>query len=869
MFLLGLSSGLAAQAPQFERLIGSSGGYGWSADIEVLPDGNVLLLGSSMAGPYGELDFYLLKMTPDGDTLWSRYYGGVFDDRAYKLKPTPDGGLLLLGTTFSADDLDGQALLIRTTADGTLIWQQTYGTPQYSDRGRALTPTPDGGVLIGYHHNPDTAETNDFGLTGNIYGGNSIIAKLSSDGTVEWEAEFVQTSVYDVLVSSTGEYAATGLAHKVLSDINTNGMFFARLSTTGTVLVNKFIQEYGGYAIFEVTGGSFMIASPYWDAALVRLNASGNLTGIYSLQWPIEGYSGISLSEDIPSFDAVRLPNGEFALLHDLPVAMWRTAPAVSRFSATASYLGSEFVVDTSLGQVFTSALARATDGNWYVTGTQRGLATHQWYEGNTSVQYASRHTPDFEPLWTKQFGTAAAPDLFEALVALPTPDGGYLAAGNKQKADDGWSRPWVVRLDAQGQPLWEKVYGDTGNVYGRLHSFVAMADGNYVLGLVRYDQFEKIDQLVKIDAAGNLLWAKDHPAADASVNQDATRVIATSDGGLALVDYEVTPPGTYYKLQLERYNAAGDILWNQSYHLNGASWYGDYTTNLDQTSDGGFLITGFSTHDVQYYDGLLIKTNAQGHLEWKRNYGGANGLDLFMGACELTDGSFVAIGTRNVSSVPLRQLYHPWIVHVAANGDSLGGHEFVAPNPQDFGFLNDVAALPDGGYVVAGSMWNHNRYGYHRAERGLLARLSPLDEVLWEHTYRGEHYGRLTSVAPLTDGGFLASGRTVIEGAANAYILRTGPDGIVPLSPRPARTLPALACWPNPVRDVTRIVFSGPARGSIDVTVATLAGQTVLHRQIDKHGEVQTLSLDCRLLPAGEYVVTAPGYGGVRLVKL
>jgi hypothetical protein len=114
--------------------------------ISVLPDGSLVIAGSTNSTGNGNYDVYLLKTDKDGNEIWSRTYGGSDEDRAYALLTTGDGGFLLLGTSRSFGPSQ-DVYLIKVDSSGNVQWQRAYGGPG-DDIGTSLVSLPAGGYLI-------------------------------------------------------------------------------------------------------------------------------------------------------------------------------------------------------------------------------------------------------------------------------------------------------------------------------------------------------------------------------------------------------------------------------------------------------------------------------------------------------------------------------------------------------------------------------------------------------------------------------------------------------------------------------------------------------------------------------------------------
>ncbi len=137
-----------------------------------LTDGNYLACGSQFIEG-GSTDFYFLKLTPAGDSLWTRAWGGDGYDLANEIVALPDGGAAFSGLTDSFGE-EGDLFLGRLNSAGDTLWTGTYGA-DHEDHAHGLTPTSDGGfVIIGHTDSPPAVE-------GDIYA-----VKTDGEGNAQW-----------------------------------------------------------------------------------------------------------------------------------------------------------------------------------------------------------------------------------------------------------------------------------------------------------------------------------------------------------------------------------------------------------------------------------------------------------------------------------------------------------------------------------------------------------------------------------------------------------------------------------------------------------------------------------------------------------
>ena len=145
---------------------------------------------------------------------WISNYGGTGDDSARSIIRTNDGGFAILGMTSSIDgDLDFKSLpvndywLVKLSANGELQWQKTYGGSG-DDQGQQVIQTSDGGFAItGYAQSDDGDGTNNEGFHDNW------ILRLDASGTILWEKSFGfagHDHSYDLVETEDGGFFFSG-----------------------------------------------------------------------------------------------------------------------------------------------------------------------------------------------------------------------------------------------------------------------------------------------------------------------------------------------------------------------------------------------------------------------------------------------------------------------------------------------------------------------------------------------------------------------------------------------------------------------------------------------------------------------------------
>ena len=164
-------------------------------------DGGCMLAGETWSYGAGGADFWLVKTDASGDTLWARTFGGFADEYCHSVRPTTDGGCIAAGQTesFGAGQIDFWA--VRTDADGDTVWTRTFGGSG-CELCQSVQQTTDGGFILAGCTWTFGAGSGDFWLV-----------KTDANGDTAWTRTFGGGSedyCYSVQQTSDGGYVLAG-----------------------------------------------------------------------------------------------------------------------------------------------------------------------------------------------------------------------------------------------------------------------------------------------------------------------------------------------------------------------------------------------------------------------------------------------------------------------------------------------------------------------------------------------------------------------------------------------------------------------------------------------------------------------------------
>ena len=335
--------------------------------------------------------------------------------------------------------------------------------------------------------------------------------------------------------------------------------------------------------------------------------------------------------------------------------------------------------------------LAQAPDTVWTKTfggsNSDQGYSVQQTFDGGYIITGRTKSfgsgqydvwlikTDSFgDTMWTRTFGGSNS-DIGNSV--LQTADSGYIITGGTISFGSGGDDLWLIKTDIEGDTLWTKTYGGSGTDVG--NSVKQTNDSGYIVtGTTSFNVW-----LLKTDSSGDTLWTKTY------TNGSGNSVQQTKDGGYIVTGYSDTAGFYNQEIWLAKTDAYGDTLWTKTF---GGS-ISDIGNSVQQTSDGGYIITG---HTTSFGTGnfWLAKTDSSGNTLWTKTYGGSD--DEWGNSVKQTiDGGYIIAGS--ISSFGFADI---WLVKVNSSGDTLWTKTFGG-NENDFGF--SVQQTTDSGYTIIG----------------------------------------------------------------------------------------------------------------------------------------------------------------------
>ena len=257
LLLLIIPQALYSQAPAIEW-VNLYGEHAQARGIQVTPDSGYIACG--FIGTVDDEDYYLVRVNPDGDTIWTRRYDffNAGNEALYSVDLASDGGYVTTGY----GDWNGTSLkcfILKVNSVGDTVWSRTYNVKQ----GTSIFHTSDDGYII----------------TGGGFGVGYMLLKINSEGDEMWTGIYGNGWSWDVHQTTDGGYICTGDDG---AGPTTHLIKAVRTNADGDSIWSKTFYGGRGNSVRQTDDGGFIISGytrdfgPCLRPCLIKTNADGD-----------------------------------------------------------------------------------------------------------------------------------------------------------------------------------------------------------------------------------------------------------------------------------------------------------------------------------------------------------------------------------------------------------------------------------------------------------------------------------------------------------------------------------------------------------------------------------------------------------------
>ncbi len=418
----------------------------------------------------------------------------------------------------------------------------------------------------------------------------------------------------------------------------------------------------------------------------------------------------------------------------------------------------------------------------------------------NIANYSAINKSEEWEIEWVDQIGGSYT-DRITSVAA--TADGGYIAGGYFKETitlSDGETLTskgdydgLIIKYNREGQIEWTEQIG--GSNWDKITSVAGTADGGYIAGgyfrdTITLSNGETLTSkgdydglIIKYNREGQIEWTEQIGGSGAD---EITSVAATADGGyivglnfssyiITLSNGETLTRKGYTDGLIIKYNREGQIEWTDT--IRGEDSV--EISSVKETTDKGYIVGGkFSgttlsngeTLTSSYLDELIIKYNKEGEIEWTEQIEGGEWLYNLV-IDEIYEGGYIigkvftewkSITLSNGEKLTSKGTFDGLIIKYNREGqiewtEQIGG----SSNDQ----ITSVVATADGGYIAGGyfsdsiTLSNGETLTSKGSGDGLIIKYNKEGQIEWIEQIGGSSYDEITSIAETADGGYIAGG--------------------------------------------------------------------------------------------------------------
>lgn len=321
----------------------------------------------------------------------------------------------------------------------------------------------------------------------------------------------------------------------------------------------------------------------------------------------------------------------------------------------------------------------------------------------------------------------------------LQLEDGGYVIAGETVSFSS--RELWIIKTDPNGNVVWDKRY--YWNL-GQSYSIDKTSDGGLILAGGLF--------LRKLNSTGNEEWIKDGFLSICSCVQN------TQDGGFILAGLS----------DIIKIDSKGDYIWSNSFATNNIN-----ILSVSQTNDDCYVLAG----EINF-DALSMKTDEYGNQIWLQTFS-FYGRDWSNSVEETNDGGFILSinsGYDEFSSFAS-------LIKTDSFGEKIWSKSFSlgqGSGGQDYGYYISSVKIPyEGGYIAIG-----NTKGASGDNVDLwMVRLDEQSDVIWEKIYGIDHSNEQgNDIAQTYDRGYIVTGATssTVSDKYDIWLIKTNKNGNV-----------------------------------------------------------------------------------------
>lgn len=544
---------------------------------------------------------WLINIDEYGDRNWHTTYGGKKEDVGKEINSFSDGSFLLSNETQSFGKGGKDIWLIKIDSNGKIIWESTVGgkTDEYAGSTKLKS---DKEIFISGHKlmkNKISFRSLLFLKSNNKNNINAFIVKLNYKGKVVWQRDnfedekssvpFITVLGKSILIAGQKSTIYNGNGDAWIALLNKDGekvwedSFGGRGADGGNDVLGT---SDGGYISVGYTNAYGSGKNDVW---IIKTDFNGEKQWSRVYGGKLDDYGwGVTESDDggyVIAGETFSFGSGQsdiYLLKIDSNGNMkWNTT-----FGGLAEDVAYS-VVNSNDGGFIVAAQTKS-----YGKGGSDGMI----------VKFDSKGIKQ----WNRLFGGKGL-DYLKSITVDSLK--GYILAGGSRSFNDGDNQGWVLSVNNDGYPRWEKTYGDVGE--DGFNMITRTKDGGFVAVGSSASFFSKGMKdviMIKLDSAGQKLWMNLYGGRE---NDIGNAVNECKDGGFIIAGETTSYGKGKSDILLIKTDQLGKEKWKTTVGSVGV----DIGNSVQELTKGGYIISGTSTISNLSFDSILIKTDKKGKV--------------------------------------------------------------------------------------------------------------------------------------------------------------------------------------------------------------------------------------------------------------
>jgi hypothetical protein len=382
---------------------------------------------------------------------------------------------------------------------------------------------------------------------------------------------------------------------------------------------------------------------------------------------------------------------------------------------------------------------------------------------------------------WVKTYGSNNHDDILDDILITEEGDIFIVGATNVQFEPEYQGDIYLLKLDQNGEVLWEKTFFPEIVAAGK--AIVPVSDGGFMItGIVNTPDTEGNDIfLLKTDQNGDELWLKIY---NNPLDEWVNAFHQTQDGGYIIfantVDFQdivIDNPG---EAGYPGFSGRSNPLILRVDKNGNEIWANTYESDENILMSGGLAAqdgTFFALGTILYYpeendDIYLLKVDANGDEIWTRLWeeGTCSGHNIIQAA----DGNYIISSTYVAPEADSTRTGDSQFIKIDLDGNTIWTSIIGDSDMIEYGAT--IAATQDNNYIVA---LDRSRDFHGSPSNISLLKIDPNGELIWEQMLRVNKHIMLSEILQFPDGGYIIGG-SVFDRTVNITLTKTDMWGLI-----------------------------------------------------------------------------------------